>query len=139
VLHPYTHDPDKAARIQVSLCDRMKLARNERPVDVVGEVDVDYADWQVCAAVVVRSYPGMGLLASATAVMPLDFPYIFDLLAFREGPPLPANLHINFCFISYNWAVIFNVSFAGPLRLVSKITPPISFSPVVSSCPSMTP
>jgi deoxyribonuclease V len=41
-----------------------------------------------CAAVVVLAFPGLEIVARATATRPIAFPYIPGLLTFREGPPI---------------------------------------------------
>jgi deoxyribonuclease V len=85
-LHPWTLEPDEAVQLQLSLRERLVLGWDERPVAAVGGVDVGYTGELARAAIVVLSYPGFALLATATAESSPKFPYIPGLLAFREGP-----------------------------------------------------
>ena len=57
---------------------------------IIGGADVYFSGDQARAAVVVLGYPDLTRLASATADVPVQFPYIPDLLAFREGPAVLA-------------------------------------------------
>ncbi len=89
-LHPWTLDQDEAKRLQDHLRERLVLAWDGRPVTTVGGVDVGLAGDQARAAIVVFRYPDLRPLVSVTAGVPLVFPYIPGLLAFREGPAVLA-------------------------------------------------
>lgn len=89
-LHPWTLDPEEASRLQVRLRERLVLAWDGRPVKTVGGVDVDLEGDLARAAIVVLRYPDLTPLAAVTADVPLVFPYIPGLLAFREGPAVLA-------------------------------------------------
>ena len=89
-LHPWTLDPEEAVRLQNSLCQRLVLTWDDRPVRTVAGVDVDFPGEQARAAIVVLAYPDLVYLATAVADTPLVFPYIPGLLAFREGPAVLA-------------------------------------------------
>jgi deoxyribonuclease V len=85
-LHPWTLDPAEAARLQERLRQRLALTWDGRPVRTVAGVDVGFPGGRARAAIVVLSYPDLHPLDSVTAEVPLAFPYIPGLLAFREGP-----------------------------------------------------
>jgi deoxyribonuclease V len=66
-----------------------RIVRTGRPrVSTVLGVDTSVRAGHVHAAVCLYSFPGLELLASATAVRPVEFPYIPGLLTYRELPAL---------------------------------------------------
>ncbi|MCX7607590.1 MAG: deoxyribonuclease V [Anaerolineales bacterium] len=89
-LHPWTLSPEEAIQIQTDLRKRLILAWDGRPVSLVAGVDVSVrAETSVCALVVL-TYPALEPVEAAVAEVPLTFPYIPGLLAFREGPAVLA-------------------------------------------------
>jgi deoxyribonuclease V len=89
-LHPWTLNPDEAAKIQSALRARLALKWDGRAVTTIGGVDVDLEEDIARAAIVVLRYPGLSPLEGVTADVPLVFPYVPGLLAFREGPAVLA-------------------------------------------------
>jgi deoxyribonuclease V len=85
-LHPWTLDPAEAAQVQARLRDQLILAWDGREVHTIAGVDIGLAQDRAVAAVVVLRYPDLSPVESATAEVPLVFPYVPGLLAFREGP-----------------------------------------------------
>lgn len=85
-LHPWTLDPDEAIRVQAQLRERLVLEWDGRAVHTVGGVDIGLEEHEARAAIVVLRFPELELIESVTASVPLVFPYIPGLLAFREGP-----------------------------------------------------
>lgn len=85
-LHPWNVNPQEAARIQSELRERLVLAWDNRDVSLVGGVDIGLTAELARAAIVVLRFPDLVPVESVTAEVPLVFPYIPGLLAFREGP-----------------------------------------------------
>lgn len=89
-LHPWTLSPDEAVKVQTELRSRLVLAWDGREIATIGGVDVSLQGDQARAAIVVLHFPRLIPLESAVASVPLTFPYIPGLLAFREGPAVLA-------------------------------------------------
>jgi deoxyribonuclease V len=89
-LHNWNLTPAEAAQVQKELRERLILAWDERPVRTVGGVDISIQSESARAAIVVLGYPDLEPLEAVTADVPLVFPYIPGLLAFREGPAVLA-------------------------------------------------
>ena len=91
-LHPWTLDPGEAARVQASLRKRLVLTWDGRAVSTIAGIDVGLKDTSrtARAAIVVLRYPDLTPLDGVTADVPLVFPYVPGLLAFREGPAILA-------------------------------------------------
>jgi deoxyribonuclease V len=89
-LHPWNLTPDEAIKVQMALIQRLVLVWDERQVTTVGGVDIALKEDQAHAALVVFRYPDLTPLEGVTADVPLLFPYIPGLLAFREGPAVLA-------------------------------------------------
>ncbi len=82
--------PAQAAQLQAALRDRVVAEDRLPPLRRVAGVDVSFqrATGLGRAAVAVLSYPDLQLLESAVAELPVAFPYVPGLLAFREMPAL---------------------------------------------------
>ena len=91
-LHRWNLAPREARELQARLAGRVETADRLGPVSRVAGVDVGFEDSGriARAAVAVLSWPGLALEASATARMPVTFPYVPGLLSFRELPALLA-------------------------------------------------
>jgi deoxyribonuclease V len=89
-LHAWDLSPTEAARIQTDLRKRLVLSWDNRPVTTMGGVDVSIKGESARAAIVVIRYSDLTPLEAVTADMPLVFPYVPGLLAFREGPAVLA-------------------------------------------------
>ncbi len=89
-LHEWNVSPEEAIRLQETLREKLCLHWDGRPVNTVGGVDTSVSETQARCAIVVLEYPALTPLEGVLAEMPLEFPYVPGLLAFREGPAILA-------------------------------------------------
>ena len=87
-LHDWNLTPYQARQLQKKLAGRVNLCPlRKKPKFVAGlDCSLDKGQGLIFAAAVVFSFPELELVETATARMPLDFPYIPGLLSFREIP-----------------------------------------------------
>lgn len=84
--HLWDVAPAEALDIQRQLQGRLLVQPLERDPRVIAGIDVSVKGERARAAVVSLSYPDLVPLQAVTAELPVFFPYIPGLLAFREGP-----------------------------------------------------
>lgn len=85
--HSWNVTPDEAIAIQNELRRHVVTENRLAAVNTVAGVDVGFPNRQTArAAVVVLSFPDLRPRDYAVAEMPVGFPYIPGLLAFREVP-----------------------------------------------------
>ncbi len=85
-LHDWNLSVEEAARLQESLQERLCLEWGGRSVQTIAGVDTGGDATKARCAIVVLEYPSLLPIEGVTATVPLEFPYIPGLLAFREGP-----------------------------------------------------
>jgi len=90
MLHTWDLSAQEAARVQARLREQLNLAWDGRAVNTIGGVDVSISEETARCAIVVLRFPDLSPLEGVTADVPLVFPYIPGLLAFREGPAVLA-------------------------------------------------
>jgi len=90
--HPWNVSPAEAMEVQRQLRERMLVRPLDHEPEVIAGVDVSVKGEQAQAAVVLLSYPDLTPFHAVTAEMPVAFPYVPGLLAFREGPVVLAAL-----------------------------------------------
>jgi deoxyribonuclease V len=89
-LHPWALVPAEAIQLQAQLRQQLALQFDGRPVHTVAGFDMSLTGGNAHAAIVVFSYPDLKPIEGVTADVPLTFPYVPGLLAFREGPAVLA-------------------------------------------------
>lgn len=89
-LHAWNLPPNEAKKVQTDLWDQLVLTWDDRSITTIAGVDMSLKDEKALAAIAVFTYPDLKPLEAVTADMPLVFPYIPGLLAFREGPAVLA-------------------------------------------------
>jgi deoxyribonuclease V len=90
--HKWDLAPREAMQVQQELRRRVVTHNKLGAVRTVAGVDISTAGNRARAAIVLLDFPGLQPIAAAQADLPLTFPYIPGLLAFREGPAILAAL-----------------------------------------------
>lgn len=78
--------PKEAVQVQRRLASQVVIAPLSRPPTTVAGIDVAIRGRTAKAAVVALSYPDLDVLEQEVAELPVAFPYVPGLLAFREIP-----------------------------------------------------
>lgn len=92
-MHPWDVSSREAVAIQKTLRDKLVLSDCFSSIQHVAGVDVGFDTRANVgrAAIAVLTFPGLECIETATAELPLAFPYLPGLLSFREIPViLPA-------------------------------------------------
>jgi deoxyribonuclease V len=87
IPHRWDLSPAEAVALQVTLASRVD---SHTPLDLdglrlVAGVDVSVRGEVSRAAIVVMAFPSLDIVETATASLPVSFPYVPGLLSFREG------------------------------------------------------
>jgi deoxyribonuclease V len=94
ISHPWGLPVNEAKTLQIQLAEKVITQTTFDPsaVQTVAGVDVGFKGDLARAAVVVLSFPDLEPVDYALAEVPVTFPYVPGLLAFREGPSVLAAL-----------------------------------------------
>ncbi len=92
LAHPWKVSPAEAREIQNQLRKYVLVEPLAHQPETIAGIDVSVKSEQARAAVVLFSYPDLIPLQATMAQMPVSFPYVPGLLAFREGPAVLAAL-----------------------------------------------
>jgi len=90
--HPWDLSPQEAQELQRKLSSLVIKEKTFQSIETVAGVDVGFRGEIAVAGVVVLSYPDLKVVEQTRAEVPVTFPYIPGLLAFREGPAVLACL-----------------------------------------------
>jgi deoxyribonuclease V len=89
LLHDWNFNEQQAMELQKQLAfEVIRTDEFDEPVKTVAGIDLGYdaKNDTSRAVVVVLSFPGLELIESAEAILPIQFPYYPSLLSFRETP-----------------------------------------------------
>ncbi len=88
ISHPWDLSPKEAAQLQLELRARLSRHRDFASIRTVAGADIAVHGATGYAGVIVYSFPDLREIERQSARLPLSFPYVPGLLAFREGPVL---------------------------------------------------
>lgn len=88
VSHSWDLSTEAASTLQIGLAEKVITRTSFDPASVraVAGVDVGFRGNLARAAAVVLNFPGLEPIDYSLAEIPVTFPYVSGLLAFREGP-----------------------------------------------------
>jgi deoxyribonuclease V len=87
VPHPWNVSPEEAVAIQRTLAAQVIRTNQFKQIRAVAGVDLSFPEPdRAHAAVVVLDFPSLKPVSYVTADLPVTFPYVPGLLAFRESP-----------------------------------------------------
>ncbi len=89
-LHPWNLTPTEAVKVQRDLRERIRIEPFSGEPELIAGADISFNLYSstVYAAFVVLDFSSLEVIARASAVVEVHFPYIPGLLSFREIPPL---------------------------------------------------
>lgn len=90
--HPWNVSPEEAIRLQEALREKVVIVPLCSPLNRIAGADVSFHSGQARAAVAVMDYATLQPIEQVVVEMPVTFPYIPGLLAFREAPAVLAAL-----------------------------------------------
>ncbi|HXE75262.1 MAG TPA: deoxyribonuclease V [Candidatus Xenobia bacterium] len=86
--HRWDLSPKEAAQLQLELRDHLNPRRDFRTIRTVAGADIAVDGRAGYAGVIAYRFPDLQEIERQSARLPLAFPYVPGLLAFREGPAL---------------------------------------------------
>lgn len=86
IKHDWNVQIEKAIEIQIELRKKIIIEKLKKTPKLIAGVDVAFKDDKAIGSIVVLDFPELNIVEKITETAKTSFPYIPELLSFREGP-----------------------------------------------------